>query len=337
MNALSKSLLLCLFILFSLSAASQLRFIVQNGESSVVYGTFDAAIGEIRHGDTLYLPGGSFNIGTITLSKKITILGAGHYPAYAQATGRTEMSGNIILVTGADTSQFHGFYLSGNIHFGNSIASSKVTNITISRCNLNSIILKYGNNNSQAEQILITENVIRGVITGGNAQNVLIERNIVVNINEFNNNVLITNNVILNTSGNPTLEYIYSCTIRNNVLVHAGGYLFYESSANTVAHNLFVNTYEIGTNNIDEQPLASIFVNYTGGAFSYDQDFHLQESSPGNNAGTDGTDIGIYGTETPYKEGAVPFTPHVTSENIATKTNTEGKLNVQVTVEAQTK
>lgn len=338
MKTLKNSILIICLLAISGTVTAQLRFIVQNGDSAKVYGTFGAAFAATQQGDTLYLPGGTFNMGNITINKKLTMIGAGHHPTYSQATGRTEITGSIALITGSDTSRFSGFYLSGNINFGTSKTNSNITNIEISRCNVNTIKLYYsdyyGSSPSLAEQLLISENIIRGEIVGGDAQNVLIEKNILHNIQDFNNNVLISNNVVL-IPNSLMFQEITSCTIQNNVFIHTGTYLFYNNSANTVKNNLFVNTYSGGTDNIDQQPLESIFVNYTGGAFSYDFDFHLQETSPGKNAGSDGTDIGIYGTVMPWKDGGVPFNPHITIEDIATKTDTEGKLNVKVTVEAQ--
>lgn len=337
MKTLKNSILLFALIMISAKASAQLRFVVQNGGSTNVYDTFSAALSATQQGDTLYLPGGNFNIGNIVVNKKITMIGTGHYPAYAQATGRTELTGSINLQTGADSSQFHGFYLTGYIQWGTTPANQTVNKITISRCNVNSIRINNGGSTpSSSEQILISENVVRAGIVGMNAQNVLIEKNILNNISSFNNNVLITNNVVWTTGGVECLRDITSCTIQNNVVLQSSSnYLFTGSSANTVQNNLFVTTYAGGTNNIDQQALESIFVSHPGGAFSYDSDFHLKETSPGKAAGTDGTDIGIYGTMSPYKEGAVPFNPHITINNISTRTDSEGKLDVKVTVEAQ--
>ena len=334
MKTLKNSIILLALVLVSATATAQLRFVVQNAGGATVYESFASALAASQQGDTLYLPGGTFNIANATIDKKITMIGVGHYPAYTQPTNRTELTGNINLLAGADSSQFHGFYLTGNFMWGTSAVNQMVNKITISRCNVNAIALSSGGNPSTSEQILISENVVRGAIVGRYAQNVLIEKNIVYNISYFNNNVLINNNVVF--TNDFCLDYITSCTVQNNVIVGgAGSYLFYNSSANTVQNNLFVNTYAEGSGNIDKQSLESIFVNYSGGAFSYEHDFHLKETSPGKNAGTDGNDIGIYGTVTPYKEGAVPFNPHITDEEIATRTDSQGKLNVKVTVEAQ--
>jgi hypothetical protein len=63
------------------------------------------------------------------------------------------------------------------------------------------------------------------------------------------------------------------------------------------------------------------------------QNYHL--TNPGNYAGTDGKQVGIYGGSFPYKEGAVPSPPHVRSKTIASSTDGQGKLNVQITTSAQ--
>lgn len=336
MKTLKNFIILLAMVLVTATATAQLRFMVQNANDAAVYETFASALAATQQGDTLYLPGGNFNIGNIVINKKITMIGAGHYPAYAQATSRTELTGNINLQAGADTSQFNGFYLTGDIQWGTTPSNQTANKITISRCNVNAIRLSYGGP-STSEQILISENVVRAGIVGANAQNVLIEKNILYNISGFNNNALISNNVIWAGNSVFCLENITSCTIQNNIIMLWGdaSYLFYNSSANTVQNNLFVTTYAGGTNNIDKQAVETIFVSHPGGAFSYDSDFHLKETSPGKNAGTDGTDIGIYGTMSPYKEGAVPFNPHITINNISTRTDSEGKLDVKVTVEAQ--
>jgi len=49
--------------------------------------------------------------------------------------------------------------------------------------------------------------------------------------------------------------------------------------------------------------------------------------------GTDGTQVGIYGGDTPFTN--VPTNPQITQKNIATKSKSDGKLNVNITVEAQ--
>jgi len=322
----------------SISVSAQSRFVVQNGQNSQVFGTFALALAATQAGDTLYMPGGTFNIGTIYIDHTLTLVGVGHYPDYTSATGITWLNGSIFLRTGADHSLLQGFYLTGDVRLGNNSSTQNVNNVTISRCNVGNIQL-YASAPATAEQILISENVVRGTIVGGDAQNVLIEKNLAHNIQSFNNNVLISNNIIFKPTGD-TFNYLTSCLIQNNIILHTGSYLFYGSSSNTIANNIFVRDFAMpgsnnGSGNIGSQPLNTIFVNFEGSTFNYEFDFNLQETSPGKNAATDGNDIGIYGTVIPYKEGAVPFNPNITFQQISTVTDQEGNIEVEVNVSAQ--
>jgi hypothetical protein len=338
MKTLTNITLSLILLVASVAASAQTRFVVQNGENSQVFGTFAAALAATQAGDTLYLPAGTFSIGNVYIDHRLTLVGVGHYPEYTTAAGITWLNGSIYLRTGADHSLLQGFYLTGDIRFGTNTATQNVNNITISRCNVGNIQL-YASGTATAEQILISENVVRGTIIGGDAQNVLIEKNLAHNIQSFNNNVLIANNIIFKPTGD-TFNYLFSCLIQNNIILHTGSYLFYGSTSNTIVNNLFVRDFAMpgsnnGSGNIGNQPLNTIFVNFEGSTFGYEFNFNLQQTSPGKNAATDGNDIGIYGTVIPYKEGAVPFNPNITFQQISTITNEEGNIEVEVNVSAQ--
>ena len=96
----------------------------------------------------------------------------------------------------------------------------------------------------------------------------------------------------------------------------------------TQTHTGTNNITGVGTSNVYQ----SIAVNnYT---FDFANDYHLQAGSPGIGAATDGTNIGIYGTSLPYKEGAVPYAPHIQSASIDNEA-VGGNLGVQIKVAAQ--
>jgi hypothetical protein len=67
--------------------------------------------------------------------------------------------------------------------------------------------------------------------------------------------------------------------------------------------------------------------------FSYDADYHLK--LPANFLGTTGNQVGIYGGLYPAKEGSVPANPHISSKNIGSTVDQQGKLNVQIKAVAQ--
>ena len=67
----------------------------------------------------------------------------------------------------------------------------------------------------------------------------------------------------------------------------------------------------------------------------YTYNLHLRPNSPLHNAGTDGTDIGIYGGLFPWKEGSVPFNPHIQTKTIGNITDGNGNLQINIKVKAQ--
>ncbi|MEN9441961.1 MAG: hypothetical protein RLZ33_2038, partial [Bacteroidota bacterium] len=71
-----------LFFIFSfilLNGYSQQTFVRQNGTSNVYY-SISEVFSTAQPGDTIYLPGGAFNISTLTIDKKLHIFGVGHHP-----------------------------------------------------------------------------------------------------------------------------------------------------------------------------------------------------------------------------------------------------------------
>ena len=97
-----------------------------------------------------------------------------------------------------------------------------------------------------------------------------------------------------------------------------------------------------GTGNIGSGNMNStnpLFVNFPllGAAFSWSYDFHLQATSPGKNAGTDGTDIGIYGGMLPLEPGTNPHFPQMMTLTLPSGSSVPagGTLNVHFTAKKQ--
>ena len=131
-------------------------------------------------------------------------------------------------------------------------------------------------------------------------------------------------------------------TFENNIFlgINYGSSLTGSSTFSYFNNNLFVDTWSppipsFASNNIISQPANSIFINQSGSSFSYSQNYHLQPSCTGKNAGKDGTDIGIYGGNYPWKDGSIPFNPHIQLKNISNETDQNGNLNVNIKVAAQ--
>ncbi len=333
--------------LISISGFAQSKFIRQNG-TTYVYNLIGDLFNNLQNGDTVYLAGGNFNIGNITINNQITLFGAGHYPDSTAATYATILNGNIRLLPGANNSFFTGIYLSGDFNFGSNPSNNNVTQVEITRCNVQHIILNYDQyaQNSNVSFIQIYENWIRGSVFGMGAINVLIEKNLINGAIEHfaNGNVLVKNNTFLGGAGCPAYQFnnVYNALIQNNIFMNSGACgnsIIGSASSCLFENNVFNRSYTFpyntnsGVNNYMNISFTNFFVNENNFTLDYQSDYHMQ--NPTLYIGTDGSEVGIYGTPNPFKLGSVPINPHISSKNIATQTNSNGDLNIQIQVNAQ--
>lgn len=331
----------------------------QSGTSAYFTNIHDAIL-NAQTGDYVYLPGGTFSFND-AIHKGIKIIGAGHYPDSTLATNQTIISGNITVADSAEGLHLEGLFLSGNIIHAQDInLQNRADNVVIKRCSFNSLLSNQNGYNQNAPDSCfslnwqIVNNVIRSDIQLGYLRSINIKGNIVNgHLYSAYTGANIENNIFLYTSTTDNFmgDIRYS-TIKNNIFMTAGSisnaaYACYApacgSYGNTWLNNLFVTEVTnfnpgiaiANINNIFAVSPSTIFQNYASGAFNYNNNFNLNPSSAGVNAGTDGTDIGVYGSSQPYKEGAVPLNPHIYLKNIGGTTTPNGMLNINIKVKAQ--
>jgi hypothetical protein len=348
-------------ILFALVAATGSGFAqnliaVQNGGEPKFYSKLDSAIVFAVDSDTLYLPGGNFALNT-DIGKRLHIIGVGHHPDSTLVTNPTiiNINSSLNLITGATGGSLMGIKLNGNLQFGTSSTDGNVCNYKVARCYVGSII----SNSNASTNNLFYENIITNgggfyfSISMNNAESNYFYNNIITGgfggysqftVNGIGAGSIFKNNIFINNDYDYLNGVVYS-VFENNIF--AASSLFNPSYGifnNIFNNNLFVtpssyifwtNWNNTGINNIFEQAQTSIWINQNGDSFSYSQDYHLQTTSPGKNAGRDGTDIGIYGGMFPWKEGSIPFNPHFQQVQISPKTDANGNLNVNIKVAAQ--
>ncbi|HOO24901.1 MAG TPA: hypothetical protein P5206_02995 [Paludibacteraceae bacterium] len=288
-------------------------------------------------GDTIYLPGGSFNP-PAEFTKTLSIIGAGHYPDSSVVTGKTFINGNIVLKEDADNCLFEGVHITGTFSTANNEA---VDYLTVKSSSIDGNISFQGDLSNPSKNISIIRCVVRHCNLG-NAQNAYFANSIISNgsLTKSSGN-LFENNIILRSPTYNTFVFIDGGNniIKNNVIKTAE-YTNHISNGigNTYYNNLFVSSgpslgaNAVASGNYYNVGADTIFVNQTGITFNYSHDYHLKQ--PEVWIGTDNTQIGIYGGTFPYKEGAIPSNPHFQEENIA-PTATSGQLNVQIKVAAQ--
>lgn len=317
---------------------------VEHNSVSTFYTTLDSAVNAAQTGDNVYVPGGNFTL-SVNISKGFNLIGVGYNPDSTVATAYSQITaasgGYIHIISGADNGSITGIYFyNTGIQFGNSPNNQTVNNYTVSRCWIsNSLNLGYSNATSSTN-LVFNENVLGWYIEGREIKNCIFSKNIIGGpIEYFSQGNQFLNNVFLYTGY--LLNFDSSAIFKNNVFLTSNVGISNYSVSNIFYNNLFVanmnESYIPGTGvgDIFNVAQSSIFVNQTGNTYDYKQNYHLKSSCPGHNYGTDGTDLGVYGTATPWKEGGVPYNPHIQFQSIATQTDGNGNLSVNIKVAAQ--
>uniref|UniRef100_UPI003217F268 hypothetical protein n=1 Tax=uncultured Draconibacterium sp. TaxID=1573823 RepID=UPI003217F268 len=343
-------------LFLSLFAFAQKQFVVQGNGTTQTFDNINAAIEGASAGDTLYLPGGGFTI-SANVEKPLHWRGVGHYPDSTIATGHTQIINYTTTFTGnCDNSTFEGIYFQTNLNFGSN--DNEATGIVIKRCRIGgTLLLRSIADISSVNPDLncrVSESVL-GHINANNGMNCRFEQNLIFgNFYNFYQCYFSHNSINTYQSSSRVIDNCHNCQFINNVF--AMSYGFYRESSNcNFKNNLFVNNLIYnpatssftGSGNITNVGYGNIYTSITGEVrhFAYENDYHLNTSATGideeGNEGvnivgkaTDGTNMGIYGTNQPYKEGAVPYNPHIRSVDIDNEAS-NGELGVKITVGAQ--
>lgn len=290
------------------------------------------------NGDTIYLPGGGF-APPGTFDKGVIIYGVGHYPDSTAATNKTIISAGFGLTENADRFHLEGVQVNGGINTGYDHA---VDYIVLKRNFISGNIDIQGTNTTKPSRFMLIEgNVIMGQLVASNAQQVLVTNNILMSTLVNFNGCVMHNNIFLYQSGSSSASTFLLFQCNNNVLdnnVFYYSFTYGISGVQTFTRNVFFAAnpnlgVSVDNHNYNGANPTSFFITNNASPFTYLQNYHL--SNAGDFVGTDGKQVGIYGGSFPYKEGAVPSPPHVRSKTIASATDGQGKLNVQITTSAQ--
>ncbi|MFO7790750.1 MAG: hypothetical protein R6V32_09280 [Bacteroidales bacterium] len=336
------------FLLLAFLGFSQSQFVVQNG-TAAVYSNINDALTAADNGDTIYVPGSSFALSNTTIDKTLHWIGTGHYPGYTNATGVSRITSDLTFTGNCDGSSFEGIYFTGDLNFGSS--DNETENLLFKRCRIDgTLTLRTITSDNPDIGTYITECVLKN-IDGQNGSNCVVEKSLIFGaIIDFYQSLFNHNSHTPSERGyynRETISHCVSCTFTNNIFAAYSG-LYDGTSSCVLNYNLFKGSsgsiadfsterYDnTGSNNIFDVSEDEIFEKITGDMwiFSYDNDYHLKTGCPGIGAASDGTNIGIYGSSKPCKEGAVPFYPHITQFEIDNEAG-NGQLGVSIKVEAQ--
>lgn len=349
------SVISSLLILSGSQANATIIVANNNTTSPGQYATLQAAIDAATDGDTIHIEPSNvvydfnnFN-GNIILNKSLTLIGIGHKPnkdiPYASTLSQILLSGTACSVG----TTFIGLKM-GSIRMA---CGQPVYNLHISHCEITGLGGSYESNcfsttgyfNALIEHTItndfslnstsVGDNIFFNNVVfygyqyhfGGNHSNVIVKNSLFLfhssgglssvqgSATTFENNIFYKTGP--NNTNNPGLT---NCVFNNNIL--------YQTQTDNPIYGS-----NSGSNNIVSQD--PLFVNYTNGtAYSSAYNFRLQDASPGNNAGTDGQDIGLYGGNNTWSEtGEHPNLPVVRVMNIDNSiVPSQGNINVHVKV-----
>lgn len=307
------------------------------GATSVFYGqnslvdAYNASV----NGDYLYLSTGFFTA-PAAIAKGVKIIGAGHFPDSLNVVKRTTILSGLTINAGADSLFLEGLYINGDINYQ---SDASINYVKVIRCRLGYASFQSSSATASKNYCSYEECFIDGTLTFSNfGVNLMICHSIISNcVNSINGNALIDGNIFL-FAGSPTFSSITGSVIRNNIFISAYNAFDSYCNANTLTNNLFVNNVtNAGSNSFSNNytgiTQSNIFVNQSGNAIDYTQDYHLKNHT--TYLGTDGTQVGLYGGTAPFKDKGLPSNPQIISKSIGTQTDANGNLQINFSVKAQ--
>jgi hypothetical protein len=311
---------------FGLFAHATVITVSNTPNSPAQYTDLQTAINAATAGDTLYVSGSNINYGNIVLDKQLVFIGTGFNPQ--KEFPFVSSFGQIDFQMGSSGSIISGF------NFSNNVNGAGANNIQIRRCTFQTL-------NVTGSNWLIENNIVNYSINCGSSFNLVINNNIFNYSTTFNSslpNFNLSNNLFILSGGN-LLSGISNANIINNIF-YGGNFGSVNTSvfSNNLTFNTNQNTLPYGDNtgsgNIDNQDPQFTTIQTLNYTFSAFDDYRLLPTSPGHNAGTDGTDIGPFGGSSPFPSspiGGEPKIPQVKNMNLSNTTYPlNGNINLNV-------
>lgn len=346
-----KSLLTLGFLATAAFAFGQLpRIVLQpdGGGSPQVFLNFDDAINAAEANDRLYLSGGGFqSTEQITLDFPVHFIGAGFHPDSTTVTNATVLttSNSIIITNGGSNSTFTGIkfdsQVSPDFKYGLSGSDDDPTGIYFERCEfMHGVRVTTPLAGQSSSESVFNECVFRDDVTGADNSSVSLTKCIFASgaaINSLDGGGLIIDHCVF--IGNAAISNSHNSTVRNSIFATSVVPL-YQCNGTSVQNCL---TYDSdyfgnssGTISNSFTNASNPFVDETNDDYDYTDDLDVIDSSDASDAALDGTDMGLYGSSTPAKMGAVPYNPHYINVEIAPSTDGNGNLPVTIKTQAQT-
>ena len=332
-NSISKRVMITLFVLLlsvvgtkNTFAQNQVAILQHNDTLSAFYGpeALSSAHTAASDGDIITLSSGNFN--GCTLSKAVTIHGAGCFDDPESHLAPTRIPSTLYISKSDGTMPLtvEGVWF-GNVKDGYDQAGPYCRNVRFIKCNIDNISLY----THYSYDFYFVNCIIKDFRYYGNG--LLIQNSVVrfthYNQNDQNNMNIINNSVVcLNNSVNIGNTRGYNCILATGDNNGAPNSTFYNCvEIQTGDTNIFegqLNESNMQVNSYDE-----VFETFAG-TVEYNESYQLKSDFASSFLGNDGTEVGIHGGLLPYNTR--PSYMYIRTTNVAGQTNEDDKLSVEI-------
>ncbi|MBM2815414.1 MAG: hypothetical protein HW421_2176 [Ignavibacteria bacterium] len=343
---------------FNIAEAQSSYAVVKSNGTTIIAASFQSALDTAAAGDIIYLPASSISIGNTVIDKQVHIIGAGYCPD-SSGGAVTQITGNYRITKGADGGSLTGVAILGDFFIGTSGSDQDVDGYSCSRCwfGTYSGSFQLGCNtnrnpaNINGKNYNFTECIFDHDWTFiAKAKKVQFDKCIFKSrLHECDGEVTFKNCIFYYCDDSYALFNGMKGAIIENSIMRQPHY--FSCTNLTFNNNLFCSPATQGdlagnflAGNVFNFDSSKVFLGYDGtkwidGSFKFSPGnrFHLKPQALAALKGTDGKEVGIYGGNEPFKDGALPLVPAIKQAKVSTKSNAKGKLEIEFKVQAQSK
>lgn len=312
---------------------SLLATLNHEGTISTFYGAqaWKNAHDAAANGDVITLSSGAFV--AVNITKAITVRGAGMGIDSTAVSEPTVITGDFninIAESGSNRLTLEGIYSNHTITYTN------VVNPLFLKCRLKKVTYYTGSSTSVLKDASfihcrIAEKLYLDPNCSASCVNSVIQ-------DPFSFNSSTSNFEFINCCLIGDMGSVYSSSFKNCIISDNNNNHWINSSC--TAYNcvcLTANNYFRYITNATNKSLteyATLFKTYTGAALNNldSETFELTDAAKAQYLGADGTEVGIYGGNLPFDP--TPSNPQITKCNVAAKSTADGKLSVDIEVNA---
>jgi hypothetical protein len=341
-----KYFLLILLPLLPAVVSARVITVNNNAGSPSVFSNLQTAVDSAANGDTLYVQGSQTDYGNVTITKRLVLIGAGYRP---NKSNPLPSKLNIVAIDSVATGANAGESASGTVLMGFEISKlGSLNNLYLRQVLIKrNRFIKNPNFNFAGISLLLVNSTIEQNIFDtssatdfdlGLATNCLIRNNIIgCPFRNSSGGAVLINNVFVGQAN--AFVNVSNALVANSIFYGMAPQGCSSSTfSNNMTFNTSNNTLPYGTNggSGNFNGTNPQFVNVTQYVFDYTQDYRLQSSSPGKAAGTDATDIGLYGGGAPMPAyGGEPPIPQIKSFTVAPVVKKNSTLQINVKAKKQ--